>query len=747
MGAKGPYAGSAVCKECHEKFHTLWSTSWHGKASRPYSSELAEKELIPQKEDIVIGQYRYRYEPGKVVETGPEGTKQYLIEQVIGGKATYNFLTTLPDGRRQALPLGYDGEKKEWFDDASTAGMITNKDSGHADWKDKIKAFYTACPSCHVSQYSPSYEINKATYSATWTEAGVNCESCHGSAEEHVRIARKTPKGQPLPELRIIRTKTMTAEQRNDLCSICHGHIKPLTTTYKPGDRFFDHFDLATLEINAFYPDGRGKGETFTLTQWLMNPCTKSAKIDCMHCHTSSGRYRFREPDKANNACLPCHAERVKNAITHTHHKADSPGNQCISCHMAPTYYARMRQSDHSMLPPTPAATIAFGSPNACNSCHNDKDPLWADSQVRSWHADDYQAPLLQRAGLVEEAKRGDWSNLPEMLKYIKSKNRNQVVAATLIRLMFMNRDESIIPALLAASKDPSPLVRSAAVQALGYRHSPEADAVLKQAANDDYRVVRISAAGGLTTPRFDKIGDNNGKDINKAIDEFLASLMLHPDLWTSYEITGNVYQRLGRFTEAETAYQTALKIDPRAMGTLLSLSNMYKKRGNIDKAEDILRQAVQTEPASAVANLSLGLLKYESKDFGEAEKYLREALKTDPGLDAAAYTLSVIISKHDLAEAISWCKTAMDLSPKNPLYAYALALYQDRAGDQKAAIKVLEGLIAGNSGYGNAYLLLGDIYTKTGKREEARQIYSQALAVEGISAVFRDRIKAKLMR
>ena len=31
------------------------------------------------------------------------------------------------------------------------------------------------------------------------------------------------------------------------------------------------------------------------------------------------------------------------------------------------------------MLPPTPAATIAFRSPNACNLCHKDKDAAWAD--------------------------------------------------------------------------------------------------------------------------------------------------------------------------------------------------------------------------------------------------------------------------------------------------------------------------------------------------------------------------------
>jgi len=61
---------------------------------------------------------------------------------------------------------------------------------------------------------------------------------------------------------------------------------------------------------------------------------------------------------------------------------------------MPMTDFARMRRSDHSMLPPTPAATTAFKSPNACNLCHKDKDAAWADQWVRQWRERDYQAPI-----------------------------------------------------------------------------------------------------------------------------------------------------------------------------------------------------------------------------------------------------------------------------------------------------------------------------------------------------------------
>lgn len=618
---KGSYAGSEICRECHDKFHTLWATSWHGKAARPYTPELAAKEFTPQKEDIVIGQYRYRYQPGRVVETGPEGMKQYPIELVLGGKVTYNFVTTMPNGWVQELPLGYDRDKKEWFDAVSAGVYRKSKDGSHLDWKKKASGLSTACPSCHVSQYSPGYEISTATYSTTWAEPGVNCEICHGSSVDHLKIARKTPKGQPLAQVGLLRPKTMTAEQRNDMCNICHGHIIPLTASFKPGDRFFDHFDLSTLEIDAFYPDGRGKGETFTMTSWLLNPCARKAKIDCMHCHTSSGRYRFREPEKANDACLPCHADRVKNASAHTHHKADSPGSKCISCHMSPTYHARMKQSDHSMLPPTPAATLALGSPNACNYCHTDKEASWADKHVRSWHADDYQDPILRRARLVEEAKRGDWRNLPEMLKYIQSKDRNEVFAASLIRCMVTNEDEKILPVLLSALKDPSPLVRGAAARAVGFRPSPEMRNALIDAANDDFRVVRVSAAYRLIAYPNQIMGAEDAEGLDRAVDDLLGYLMLHPDVSKSYEISGNVYQRTRRFKEAEFAFQTALRMAPREVNIMLSLSTLYLQQGEFDKAEEMLKRAVNVDPNNDALKLGMQQLNNQRKVLSPTNK------------------------------------------------------------------------------------------------------------------------------
>jgi hypothetical protein len=112
------YAGSSSCRECHEKFYKLWSTSIHGLAMQPYTPEFAGAKLTLQPNDVVIGKFKYRtdVDNGVVLETGPKGKQKYPIEHVLGGKNVYYFLTPFKKGRLQTLPVAYDVNKKEWFD-------------------------------------------------------------------------------------------------------------------------------------------------------------------------------------------------------------------------------------------------------------------------------------------------------------------------------------------------------------------------------------------------------------------------------------------------------------------------------------------------------------------------------------------------------------------------------------------------------------------------------------------------------
>jgi tetratricopeptide (TPR) repeat protein len=726
------FSGSAGCRDCHERFYELWAPSHHGLAMQPFTAEFAAKELTQRSEKIEVGlqHFRARIEDGQgwIDQLGEEEQKGYKIEYALGGKNVYYFLTPTVRGRLQVLPLAYDVREKEWFD--TTASMVrhfTDQTDEALDWSESPLTFNTSCFNCHVSQLSSNYDLETDSYQTVWAEPGINCETCHGPGGEHIRVFREAPEGTIPEDPKIVLISQFTEEQTNDLCAPCHAKMYPITNTFTPGDKYFDHYGLHTLEHIDFYPDGRDLGENYTFTLWRMSPCVQSGQLDCVHCHTSSGRNRHTG-EEADNACMPCHSEYVKDPASHSFHAADSTGSRCVACHMPRTVFAKMVRHDHTMLPPTPATTLAFESPNACNLCHTDQDANWANEWVRKWYRPDYQEPFLYRAHLIDAGRKQDWSKLSEMLEYIGSKNRDEVFATSLIRLLENCPDPAKWPALIEAIRDPSPLVRSAAATGLAGNPSAESVATLVEATGDESRLVRIRAAASLTRHPKDELSEQDRRQVRQATHEYESYLKCGPDQWGSHYNLGNYYVDLGKTKEALEAFNIASRLQPKSIPPLVNASMLYARLGNNAAAEQKLRDALAVDPENAVVNFNLGLLLAEKNRPGEAEKLLEIALENNPQMPAAAYNLAIIVAARSPGEAVKWCRRAVELSPGDAKYVYTLAFYLYQSGNIEEASRFLQTLVGDNPEYIDAYALLGRILEEQGRLSEARNVYQKVL-------------------
>jgi len=749
------FASSASCRDCHKDFYKLWATSFHGLAMQPYTPEFGRKNLSSQTAEIVIGKMRYQAEiddrGGRVRQRGPNGEKTFPIEHVMGGKNVYYFLTPLARGRLQVLPVAYDVHKKAWYDTAASGvrHFPDRRDEALA-WTDRMYTFNTACFNCHVSRLRTNYDLATDSYNTTWGEQGINCESCHGPAGEHNRVMNRAADPSKVEDIKIIRANDLSTSQMNDLCAACHAKLQPLSTTFEPGQAFFDHFDLIVLDHPDYWPDGRDLGENYTYTLWLMSPCAKSGKLDCNHCHTPSGRMRFTG-QQANQACAGCHQKYVDEPTAHGHHEPGSQGNDCLGCHMPKTRFAGMNRTDHSMLPPTPATTIAFKSPNACNLCHADQDAAWADTWVRQWYPRDYQAPVIERATLVDAARKGQWRRLPEMLKKVSDSKEDAVLKASLIRLLRGCPDESKVPALVAALHDPSPLVRASAAAALAERLNGETVRALLAATRDPSRLVRVRAAMALAPIPADALKNpEDRQSLKRAVEEFTAAMQARSDDWSGHANLGSFHMDQGDFRKALACFDDATRLEPRAIGPIVNASIAYSNLGQNDKAEASLRRALKVEPNNPAALFNLGLLLAEGGRVDEAETTLRAAIKADPKMAAAAYNLGVLCGNTKPDEAVAWCRRAYDLEPASAKYAYTLAFFLRNHGNVDQAIETLRGFIAREKSAQSAWdvlTLLGDLYESQGKKAEAAAVYRRALAVPGLPPEIRVQLEAKLKR
>ncbi len=730
--ADAGFSGSGSCRDCHARFYELWEPSHHGRAMQAFTAALARDQLAPLGQEVAIAGVRWRFvlegDRGVVETVGETPPRRHEVAHVLGGKNVFYLLTPAERGRLQVLPIAFDVRRKEWYDTTKSAMRHFSDVTDEAvDWTDPALTFNTSCHGCHVSQLETSYDLATDGYRTTWREPGINCETCHGPASEHVRVFRAAQGGTPPAELHLVSTKAFTVEQANDSCSSCHAKLMPVAPSFPPGGRFFDYFDLVALESRDFHPDGRDLGENYTFTQWRRSPCVKAERLDCMHCHTSSGRDRH-SGDKANEACLPCHAERVARVTKHSHHRADGPGGRCIACHMPETSFARMVRHDHSMLPPVPAATEAFGSPNACNTCHQDQSPAWAERWTRRWFGDsDYSDQVLRRGRLIEAARKGNFAREGEMLAEIVGEGRDEVLAVSLIRLLRPHESEKKRAALLQAIQDVSPLVRGAAAEALGDHLDPAALAALVAATRDDYRLVRVRAAAALASLPDEHLSPADRPAVAAALAEAEAALESRPDDPTAHYNLGNLKLQRGDIPGAVASFETASKLRPDFLAPLVNVSLAHSQLGHNDRAERALRRALALEPKNVAANLNLGLLLGELGRPEEAVSALRTALESDPENATATYNLGVLLADRDLQAAVKLCRKAHALAPDEPRYAYTLGFFQRRSGERKAAAGTLRHLIERHPSYGDAYLLLGAIYEEEGRRAEARGLYQEA--------------------
>jgi Tfp pilus assembly protein PilF len=412
---------------------------------------------------------------------------------------------------------------------------------------------------------------------------------------------------------------------------------------------------------------------------------------------------------------------------------------------MPTTAFARMTRSDHSMRPPTPAAALAFKSPDACTLCHADRGAAWADAQVRAWHAKDYQAPALAGGRLVAAARKGDWSALPAMLAAVTGPGREEVLAVSLLRLLRACRLDAKWPAALAAAKDPSPWVRAAAMEALGDRLDAASTAALAAGCRDDARLVRVRAAYALASARPEQLPAADRIAVAAATGELEASLASRPDDHASHYNLGNIFLQRGAVDRAIAAFDEAIRLRPDVIPPYVNVALAYNLAGRNRDAEARLREALRRQPGNAAAALNLGMLLGEMKRVPEAEAMFRAAFRADPRSAAAAYNLGVIAAADRLDEALDWCRKAAALEPGDPKYAWTLAYYLREKGDLKEATAVLERLLGGPAASLDAYLLLGALYARQGRDGEVRAL--QRRGAEDARLPEADRARLRAMR
>lgn len=150
------------------------------------------------------------------------------------------------------------------------------------------------------------------------------------------------------------------------------------------------------------------------------------------------------------------------------------------------------------------------------------------------------------------------------------------------------------------------------------------------------------------------------------SVAEFTIALELDPAFPEDiFNDVGNALRAMGRTTEAELAYRSALRLAPRHAHAWNNLGNAMRARGAMADAMSCYTASLSSLPGFAAAHCNLaGLLRDQGKPQ-EAEAHYRTALMSEPELAEAAAGLGTALRDMGRAdEAVGFYVQAVRLQP-----------------------------------------------------------------------------------
>jgi cytochrome c553 len=189
---------------------------------------------------------------------GPDGKPaDFEVKYTFGVEPLQQYLIELPGGRLQAFTVAWDANAKRWFS-LYPSEPIPAHDELH--WTGRQQNWNFVCADCHSTNLRKNYDASADTFTTTWSEIHVGCESCHGPGSNHLVWATKR-EGGPRMGLTVAlderagalwaldaktgnstRSTSRDADKEIEVCAQCHARRAQIAEGYHAGKPFLDYY-------------------------------------------------------------------------------------------------------------------------------------------------------------------------------------------------------------------------------------------------------------------------------------------------------------------------------------------------------------------------------------------------------------------------------------------------------------------------------------------------------------------------
>lgn len=344
----------------------------------------------------------------------------------------------------------------------------------------------------------------------------------------------------------------------------------------------------------------------------------------------------------------------------------------CIDCHMPATTYMQIDpRNDHSFRIPRPDLSVRYGTPNACNKCHTDKDAAWATTVLREqqrlpttshWSEMLVGTTRLDRAAMEKSTQLAWDPAVPEIIRG---------TAASHLRLSNMPASRELIMKL---ANVPEPLVRMGAARALQESQSTLTAEVAPMLVDDPVRAVRLSAASALAAVEPILLPPGSHQKVLTGFEEYKTAQLVNAERAESHVNIANLERLQGRLDRAENSYLTAIKLNPSFIPAYVNLADLYRAWNREAQAEEILRAGIAVQTAQPALHHALGLALIRQRLPLEALPELRLAADSPDASPRFALVYGIALNSVGRnKESVEYLESALERFGNDPDLAAAL--------------------------------------------------------------------------
>ena len=711
--AQPQYVGATSCKNCHTDEYKQWQGSHHDWAMREASAETVLGDFnnahfshqgITTQFTTVNGEYFVRTQN----KQGKQET--FKIAYTFGVEPLQQYLIGFPDGRYQALTVAWDSRPAEqggqrWYqlmpDDMGKPGESLHWTGVYYNWN-------TQCADCHSTGLQKNYNSETNSYNSHWSEINVSCESCHGPGSAH-----SADPNQPLPveyssELQwVIAEGANIANPQGDphqgaqneihSCAGCHSRRAKIShdavNNHTAGESLLDHYQPQILRQGLYHADGQIQDEVYVYGSFVQSKMYQRG-VRCSNCHEP---HSLRLKADGNQLCATCHAPQTYDDPSHHFHVgSDNPGAQCVNCHMPETTYMGVDgRRDHSMRIPQPLLAEQIGAPNACNKCHIDQTPSWADSAIAQWtktsKTSNSSTPQQHYGLAIAAAREGRLSAYQQLTVLANDVSSNLMARATALALLRDYPNAASYQTAQRQLSDPDPLVRIGAIEALEFLTPDQRWSDISPLLNDKVLAVRLAATASLLNSQ----NISNKAKLQSNITEYIASLQVNADRPNDQLRLASAYMAQGLYRQADQAFQHALVLDPFNVAAINNRADSFRAQGLHNRALEILIAGNKKVPNDPMLLHSLGLAQVRSQQPTALEN-LKLAAELAPDNSRYSYIYGIALNTEGKAEqAVRILETALSKDPKNRDILIALVTINRDRGELSRARTFARQLVA----------------------------------------------------